>query len=135
MFVHINFRKEHPALRTPVNPSIDEWVSIAQEYYRVAYNYYEKEEEETAWIAEQKKWLSDNVPETMRKGTFLLEAGGGFMGENVWAVDGEICHTLHITCSHCRTYSVVPRAFEGEPLLWCISCALPFEYAEEKTEE
>ncbi len=107
-----------PPLRTPKNPSRREWEAIARDWYRFYYTYYERSKEERRYIRDQGKWLRSNVPAEIREGFHLLEGGGGFMGEDVYVVDGDITHTLHINCTNCSAYQVVRW---GEQL-WCIAC-------------
>jgi hypothetical protein len=111
-----------PDLQSPANPTVEQWKEIARGWYKVKYTYYDNDEATQAYIDEQGKWLSKNVPDELREGVFLLSRHGGFMGENVYVVDGRVTHNTHVPCRVCRTYEHVWRNQEGEPRIWCITC-------------
>jgi hypothetical protein len=105
-----------PELQRP--ETAEQWKEIARRWYKVKYTYHDNDEATQAYIDEQGKWLKENVPNDLREGVFLLERSGGYMGENVYVVDGQITHNTHVPCSVCQTYEHVWR---GERI-WCITC-------------
>jgi hypothetical protein len=107
-----------PDLQTPANPTIQQWKEIARDWYKVEYTYYDRDKATQVYIDEQKRWLKETIPDELREGVFLLERSGGFMGENVYVVDGEVTHNTHVPCSVCQTYEHVWRAGR----IWCITC-------------
>lgn len=117
----------HPlpgVVQRPENPTTEQWKHIARSWYRVAYTYYDNDEATQAYIDEQRKWLSENVPDDLREGVFLLSPSSGFMGEDVYVVDGRVTHNTHVPCSVCGTYGHVWRTRKGDPeqKIWCVTC-------------
>jgi hypothetical protein len=106
---------EEPA--TPV--SVEEWDSLARQIYEDYYNFEERTPEEREENKRRFAWLKEHAPEGRAEGVWLIAPGEGFMGEDVYCVDGQPTHAIHVRCSECGEPSLVGRA-RG---LWCASCA------------
>lgn len=128
MFVHLHTFGTTPPLRTPETCSREEWLGIARAWYRFYYTYYDRTEEELAYIAAQEEWLRKSIPEDLAQGLHLIHPEGGFMGEDVWIVDGTITHTIHVPHDKCGETYLIWRG----PRVWCVKCS---EYEEQKEGE
>lgn len=109
----------------PDNPTREEWENLARAFYRFDYTYYEKSDAEHKWCTEERQWLKDHIPDEYKEGVHLLHQGGGFMGEDVFVVDGEIDHCLHLNCKVCGSYQVLSRdgrSENGRLKVWCVPC-------------
>lgn len=123
--IHISMCPKVPPLRTPESCGLEEWVEIARAWYAFVYTYYEKSPEELKWIKAQKTWLDAHLPAPFQKGIHLIDPCGGFMGENVYVVDGDIDHTTHVQCGRCHHYATVLRQVDDRHYWWCITCDGP----------
>jgi hypothetical protein len=122
-YLHVHVHPGAPTLETPENPSEDDWRRIAKTWYQCYYTFYDKTEEELAYLNAQKDWLKANTPDALQEGVHLLSREGGYCGEDVYVVDGLITHTIHLECGECREYALVHRRDGEQPALWCAHCA------------
>jgi hypothetical protein len=126
-YVHVSLFPKTPAFDNPKNPTPDEWLKRAVAWYEFQNSYYEKTDEQQAQMARQHKWLKATMPEEYREGVHLLAREGGFMGEDVYAVDGDLGDTLHVYCKACAKPEVVWRRTEDGWGKWCVPCGVYVE--------
>lgn len=116
-FAHITLSPQYHLLDVPDDVEEVEWAPLAVEFYQMAYNYYDKDAEELGILKENESRLKNTMPERFKEGVHLLAERAAFMGENIYVIDGEFDHDMHMVCGTCRGH-IVHRQHQS----WCVSC-------------
>jgi nitrite reductase/ring-hydroxylating ferredoxin subunit len=76
-----------------------EWDEKAVNWYNKIYNFREKTLPELKKLRREQEILSKEMPTEYRTGVHLIGKECAFMGEDIYVVDGDIQHTIHVECS------------------------------------
>jgi hypothetical protein len=105
----------------------ESWLEGARYYYSRYYNFDEKSQEEWDLVHKWEQRVKDTTPEELRTGCHLILEDAGFMGEDVYILNGDIQHAIHCKHTVCGAYAVLfPSREIGQ---WCGKCnrAIPEE--------
>lgn len=107
--------------------SSPEWDSIALQVYSDYYNFDEKSSFELKECIRRMKILKEKAPPERSEGIHLIGPGNGFMGEDVYCVDGDLAHNKHLYCEICKNSSLIERKRkchenDNNRILWCAIC-------------
>lgn len=117
--IHVTMTTEYyPLHQLHKDMTEEEWKVEAVRHYRMEYNFDEKTEQECRIVRKNWKALVEVMPEKLKTGVHLVGAEVAFMGENIWVVDGELDHDLHLLCGTCHKHGVLSRNSK----VWCTNC-------------
>jgi hypothetical protein len=110
-------RKNLDTLKALASSSKEGWLKVVLAYDRVYENYFDKNEEEQAWIVSVRSILKEYIPLEYKTGVHLLHRQASFMGEDICIQDGNITTTMHAQHRACGKYQVVNYS-----TMFCVHC-------------
>ena len=96
---------------------MNNWKEKAIDFYQEYYSFYSKTEEELTILLEREKVLIENCPEEFKEGVHLLGKRMAHCGEDIYIVDGDFVHTIHISHNKCKEY-----VLRRKDAFWCVHC-------------
>jgi hypothetical protein len=128
--MYINSPLEIDAKQFRENASLH-WSSTAVYWYQLWYSTMnEYTREERMHLESLREVLNGTIPTELRDGVHLLAPDAADMGEDIYVVDGDVTHTLHMQHKLCEKYSVLGRNVPNHEVrmdrpthgLWCAEC-------------
>ena len=94
------------------------WFKLASQWYSCKYNFNDKTKAEELWMKRLWAVLEKTIREDWKNSVNVVPYAVGFMGEDVYCVDGILTHTIHSYHEKCMRPQVLRRG-EG---WWCALC-------------